>query len=102
MKKFKFILCLLIAAWSVNTDLLASDDPFEDAANQAKAAASADDIFEAEAAEVQISPFLTVGHMLHTLDTVNNNGLLSSSSIEHLCASCSNGVHTLLGSVHRE
>lgn len=50
MKKFKFILCLLIAAWSVNTDLLASDDPFEDAANQAKAAASADDIFEAEAA----------------------------------------------------
>ncbi len=49
MKKFKFILCLLIAAWSVNTDLLASDDPFEDAANQAKAAASADDIFEAEA-----------------------------------------------------
>jgi formylglycine-generating enzyme required for sulfatase activity len=49
MKKFKFVLCLLIAAWSVNTALLASDDPFEDAANQAKAAASADDIFEAEA-----------------------------------------------------
>ena len=55
-----------------------------------------DTLVKAEAAEAEIHPLFGIRHILHALDAVYRDGLLSAVLIEHLCTPCGDGIHAVL------